>query len=131
MELRVIDAQAGHDWEPAAAMVMALMEDEDAADAAAAACAPAALLPGAMRTAARDGLTNPVLASAALDCAEAALMALPRLGADAVTRARTEDFVERHTARGRCPADERMDRWARTGSCFAGTQHEEDGGHAK
>ena len=131
MELRVIDAQAGHDWEPAAAMVAALMDDEHAADAAADACAPAASLSDAMRTAARDGLANPVLASAALDCAEAALAALPRLGADALTRDRTEDFIERYTARGRCPADERMDWWARTGSCFAGPEHEEDADHAK
>lgn len=130
MELRVIDAQAGHDWEPAAAVVAALMEDEHAADVAADACAPAASLSDAMRMAARDGLRNPVLASAALDCAGAALTALPRLGADAATRARTEDFIERYTARGRCPADEHMDRWARTGSCFAGPQHGEDGHYA-
>jgi len=130
MEIRVLDAQAGHDWEPAAAMVTALMEDEHAAHVAADACTRAALLPDAMGTAARGGLTNPVLSSAALDCAEAALTALPRLGADAATRARTEAFIERYTARGRCPAEERLEVWARTGSCFAGPQHEEEGDYA-
>ncbi|MDQ0620747.1 ergothioneine biosynthesis glutamate--cysteine ligase EgtA [Arthrobacter globiformis] len=130
MEIRVIDAQAGHDWEPVTAMVTALMDDELAADLAADACAPAASVPDPIRTAARDGLTNPVLAAAALGCAEAALTALPRLGADAATRARTEDFVERYAARGRCPADERLDLWQRTGSWFARPEHEEDADHA-
>jgi glutamate--cysteine ligase len=131
MEIRVIDAQAGPDWEPAAAIVAALMDDEHAADAVANACGPVALLSDAMGTAARDGLTNPVLAAAALDCAEAALTALPRLGVDAETCTRTEDFIERYMARGRCPADERMDRWARTGNYLAGPQHEEDGDYAR
>ncbi|MFE5836509.1 ergothioneine biosynthesis glutamate--cysteine ligase EgtA [Arthrobacter sp. NPDC056493] len=131
VEIRAIDAQAGHDWEAVTAMVVALVDDEQAADLAANACAPTASLPDAMRTAARDGLTNAVLASAALACAEAALTALPRLGADAATRARTEDFIERYTARGRCPAEERLDLWAQTGSFFAWPQHEEDGDYAK
>ncbi|MBT2547523.1 glutamate-cysteine ligase family protein [Arthrobacter sp. ISL-65] len=119
MELRVIDTQAGHDWEPVTAIVTALMDDEHASDLVADACAPLASLPDPMRTAAREGLTNSVLALAAQFCAEAALNALPRLGADVTTRSRAEDFIERNTARGRCPAQERLDLWRRTGSWFA------------
>jgi glutamate--cysteine ligase len=119
MELRVIDAQAGNDWEPVTAIVTALMDDEHAADLSADACAPLASMPDPVRTAAHQGLTNPALALAARSCAEAALNALPRLGADATTRSLAEGFVERNTARGRCPAQERLDRWRRTGSWFA------------
>ncbi|MGN7253235.1 ergothioneine biosynthesis glutamate--cysteine ligase EgtA [Arthrobacter sp. SAFR-014] len=118
MELRVIDAQAGDDWEPVTAIVTALMDDEHAADLAAEACAPLASLPDPMRTAAREGLANCALAVAARLCAEAALNALPRMRADATTRSRTEDFIERNTALGRSPAQERLDLWHRTGSWF-------------
>ncbi len=131
LEIRVIDAQAGSDWEPVTAMVTALMDDEHAADLAEEACAPVASLSDPIRTAARHGLADPLLASAALRCAEAALMALPRLGADAATRSRAEDFVDRYTARGRCPANERLDRWQRTGSYFGPSQYEEDRENAR
>ncbi|MCZ9880187.1 ergothioneine biosynthesis glutamate--cysteine ligase EgtA [Arthrobacter sp. B2a2-09] len=126
VEIRVIDAQAGSDWEPVTAIVTALMDDQRAADLAAEACAPLAPLSDPVRTAARHGLADPLLASAALDCAEAALMALSRSGADAATRSRTEEFVDRYTARGRCPADERLDRWQKTGSYFGTSAYEED-----
>ncbi|WP_338144887.1 ergothioneine biosynthesis glutamate--cysteine ligase EgtA [Cryobacterium lyxosi] len=125
MEIRVIDAQAGSDWESVTAMVTALMDDEHAADLAAEACAPVASLSNPLRTAARHALTNPVLASAAYGCAEAALMALPRLGVDAATRNRAEDFVDRFTARGRCPAEERLEVWRKTGSYFGPSEYEE------
>jgi len=131
LEIRVIDAQAGSDWEPVTAMVTALMDDEHAADLAEEACAPVASLPDPIRTAARHALADPVLASAALGCAEAALMALPRLGADAATRSRAEDFVDRYTARGRSPANERLDRWQNTGSYFGPSEYEEDRENAR
>jgi glutamate--cysteine ligase len=131
MEIRVIDAQAGSDWEPVTAMVAALMDDERAADLAEEVCAPLASLSGPIRTAARDALGDPVLALAALGCAEAALMALSRLGADAATRNRAEDFVDRYTARGLCPADERLDRWQRTGSYFGSAECEKGSENAR
>ncbi|WP_427174653.1 ergothioneine biosynthesis glutamate--cysteine ligase EgtA [Arthrobacter sp. 92] len=131
MEIRVIDAQAGSDWEPVTAMVTALMDDERAADLAAEACAPLASLSDPLRTAARDALADPLLASAALGCAEGALMALPRLGADAATRYRAEDFVDRYTARGRSPADEQLDRWERTGSYLDSAEYEESSENAR
>lgn len=131
MEIRVIDAQAGSDWEPVTAMVTALMDDEHAADLAAEACAPVASLPDPIRTAARHALADPLLATAALGCAEAALMALPRLGADAATRTRAEGFVDRYTARGRCPAEDRLDRWQRTGGYFGPSDYDEDRENAR
>ncbi len=118
LELRVIDTQAGSDWEVVAAMTTALVDDEPAADLAAEACDRLSTVPDPMSTAARDSLADPVFAEAALTCAEAALGALDRLGADAGTRSRVEAFVERYTVRARCPADDRVDLWRRTGSYF-------------
>ncbi|GAB3518384.1 ergothioneine biosynthesis glutamate--cysteine ligase EgtA [Arthrobacter monumenti] len=122
LELRVIDAQAGSDWEAVAAMTAALVDDERASDLAADACAALGSLPSPVSSAARDGLTDPVLAAAALACAEAALGALDRLGADSETVSRTEEFVERYTNRGRSPADDRVELWRRTGSYFDPTE---------
>lgn len=115
LELRVIDAQAGGDWEVPAAVVPALVEDARAADLAAEACAPVARLEDPLGTAAGQGLNHPVLAAAAAVCAEAALDAIPRLGADAATRLRVESFIDRYTAQGRSPSEERLDTWHRTG----------------
>ncbi|WP_334684418.1 ergothioneine biosynthesis glutamate--cysteine ligase EgtA [Arthrobacter sp. CAN_A6] len=115
LEIRVIDTQAGADWEAAAAITTALVDDERAADAAAEACAPVSALADPMTVAARLGLADPVLAQAGRRCAEAALDAMERLKADADTRSRVEAFLENYTARGRSPADQRIDDWRRTG----------------
>jgi glutamate--cysteine ligase len=115
LELRVLDTQAGDDWEVAAAVVTALLEDDTAADIADQVCEPVAELPEAMTVAARDALADPVLATAARTCVEAALDALPRLGVDHDTRALVASFADRHTTRGRCPANERLDDFERTG----------------
>ena len=115
LELRVIDAQAGADWEVATAVVVALVEDSQAAVIAAEACGNIPADAGSLLVAARDGLTSPDLAEAAMVCAEAACDALPRLGADPETQARVAAFVERHTARGLTPADISLAEWHRTG----------------
>nr|WP_081747330.1 ergothioneine biosynthesis glutamate--cysteine ligase EgtA [Arthrobacter sp. Br18] len=125
LEIRVIDAQAGSTWEAAAAITTALVEDERAADIAAEACTPVTALPDPMTVAARDGLADPVLAQAGLACAEAALDSLERLKADADTRFRVESFVEDYTARGRSPADQRIDDWRRTGRFSGPLQRKE------
>nr|WP_245192376.1 ergothioneine biosynthesis glutamate--cysteine ligase EgtA [Arthrobacter pigmenti] len=111
LEVRVIDAQAGGDWEVVAAVVVALVEDPQAAALAAEACRD---LPS-LRIAARDGLSDPSLAQAALTCADAVWDALPRLGVDPETRARVATFIERYAARGRSPADACLAEWRRTG----------------
>ena len=115
LELRVIDAQAGGDWEVVAAVVTALVEDPPAAALAAEACRNIPAGAGALRRAARDGLADPELARAALVCAQAVLDALPRLGADQETRMRVETFIDNYTARGLSPADVSLASWRRTG----------------
>ncbi|WP_162149375.1 glutamate-cysteine ligase family protein [Arthrobacter sp. Br18] len=115
LEIRVIDAQSGSDWEAAAAITTALVEDELAAATAAEACAPVAALADPMTAAARDGLADPVLGRAGWLCAEAALDAMDRLNADTGTKSRVEAFIEQYAARGRSPADQRIDDWRRTG----------------
>lgn len=115
LELRVIDAQAGGGWEVPAAVVPALVEDPRAADLAAEACGCLTQLEDPLAAAAREGLGHPVLAAAAAVCAEAALDALPRRGADPATRTRVESFIDRYTAQGRSPSDERLEAWHRTG----------------
>jgi glutamate--cysteine ligase len=115
LEIRVVDTQAGADWEVAVAVVAALTEDERAAGQAAEACAQLDELPSPMLLAARDGMSHPAVADVAEVCAKAAQDALPGLGADDETRARVAAFIDRYTAVGRCPADDRLDSWARTG----------------
>ena len=65
--------------------------------------------------AASSALAFPDLADAARECFAAALDALPAAGADDDTVAAVEEFVDRYVARGRCPADDRLDEWAATG----------------
>jgi glutamate--cysteine ligase len=102
LELRMIDALPGPYWPVPIAVVAALIEDPLAADAAAEAAEPAA---GRWREAARDALTDPVLARAARRCFEAARDALPRLGAEALVPL-VDGYAERFVERGRCPADD-------------------------
>ncbi|MDJ0458009.1 ergothioneine biosynthesis glutamate--cysteine ligase EgtA [Arthrobacter sp. NQ7] len=125
LELRVIDAQEGADWEAATAVVTALMEDPQAAEAADVACAALEGRAGIAEGAARDGLENPMLAAAARACADAVLAALPRFGADRATIDRVGGFLEKYTLRGRSPADERLDHWHRTGSFFLPSSQEQ------
>jgi glutamate--cysteine ligase len=102
LELRMIDALPEPYWPVPIAVVTALIEDPLAADLAAEAAEPVA---DRWHEAARDALTDPALARAARRCFEAALDALPRLGAAALVPLVT-DYADRYVARGRCPADE-------------------------
>lgn len=115
LEVRVIDAQAGDDWEVPVAMVAALVDDVRAAAVAAEAYAALDELPDPMAAASHGGLRSRPLAEAARLCAKAAEEALPHLGADRATRDRVADFVNRYTAAGRMPADDRLDEFRRTG----------------
>ena len=92
------------------AVTAALLQDAEAADRAAVAAAP---VTRCWADAARDGLTHPGLAAAARGCFAAALDALPRVGADAGTVAAVAAWQDRYVSRGRCPADDRLDAWAR------------------
>ncbi|MFF0430942.1 ergothioneine biosynthesis glutamate--cysteine ligase EgtA [Streptomyces sp. NPDC004327] len=115
LELRMIDAQSGRDgWMVPVAVTTALFEDPVAAEAAERAVAPLAALAGPApaprnplwRVAARDGLTDPALRTAARAVFAAALEALPRIGAGAEVTGAVAAFHERYVLRGACPADE-------------------------
>jgi len=114
-EVRYVDAQAGADWPVVPAVLWALLDDPAAADQAAAATEPLCHDRSAADRAAWDALADPRLAKAARICFEAAVGALDRVGAAAL-RPVVERYVERYVDRGRSPADERLDRWRRTGS---------------
>ncbi|KWX01598.1 hypothetical protein LI90_2630 [Carbonactinospora thermoautotrophica] len=119
LELRVIDAQDGDGWLVPLAVTTALMEDPRAADAALAATERlgaerlgAKARDGALLLhAARWGLCDPALATAARACFAAAYAALPRLGAGPETTAAVARFLDRYVERGRCPADDRLEDW--------------------
>ncbi|HEY0542530.1 MAG TPA: ergothioneine biosynthesis glutamate--cysteine ligase EgtA [Actinoallomurus sp.] len=102
LELRMIDAVPEPYWPVPIAIVAALIDDPLAADLAAEAAEPAA---DRWREAARDGLTDPVLARAARRCFEAARDALPRMGAKALVSI-VDAYADRYVTRGRCPADD-------------------------
>jgi len=109
MELRMVDALPEPWWRVPGAVATALLDDPAAAAEARAATAPTARL---WRQAARLGLSHPALAASARRCFNAAIAALPRLGADPETQAACATFFDRFVARGRCPADDVLDRWA-------------------
>ncbi|MFV0132415.1 ergothioneine biosynthesis glutamate--cysteine ligase EgtA [Streptomyces sp. HMX87] len=119
LELRMIDAQPGDDgWIVPLAVTAALFDDPEAAETAYRAVKPLAErahgLPAPhnplWRDAARTGLADPELRETAVTCFEAALGALPRIGATTEVTAAVTAYLERYVARGRCPADDLLDR---------------------
>ncbi|MZD08024.1 ergothioneine biosynthesis glutamate--cysteine ligase EgtA, partial [Streptomyces sp. SID5785] len=100
------------------AVTTALFDDAQAAETAYRAVKPlaerAAEAPAPhnplWQDAARLGLADPELREAAAACFTAALDALPRLGADGEVRQAVADFTHRYVLRGRCPADDLLDR---------------------
>jgi glutamate--cysteine ligase len=119
LELRMIDAQPGDDgWIVPLAVTAALFDDAEAAETAYRTVKPLAERagsPAAPRNplwiaAARAGLTDPELREAAVACFAAAAEALPRIGASAEVRDAVAEFTDRYVARGRCPADDILDR---------------------
>ncbi|WAZ25636.1 ergothioneine biosynthesis glutamate--cysteine ligase EgtA [Streptomyces cinnabarinus] len=119
LELRMIDAQPGEDgWIVPLAVTAALFDDPQAAETAYRAVKPlserARPLPAPHNPlwtdAARDGLTDPELHEAAVVCFAAALEALPRMGAAPEVTAAVAAYRDRYIARGRCPADDLLDR---------------------
>jgi glutamate--cysteine ligase len=111
LELRVIDALPDDLWPVAVAVVAALVEDPQAADAARDAVAG---LDGHHYRAARDALADRDLGRAAERCFVAALAALPRIGADSALVAQVDDYADRYVATGRTPADDLLDDWQRS-----------------
>jgi glutamate--cysteine ligase len=103
LELRVIDSLPDPWWRVAVAVTTAILDDREVARVAWAAARETA---GRWREAARFGLADPRLGSAARQVYLAVLPALARLRVDPVTTAAAEDFYERFVARGRSPADD-------------------------
>ncbi|MEU9190362.1 ergothioneine biosynthesis glutamate--cysteine ligase EgtA [Streptomyces sp. NPDC048484] len=133
LELRMIDAQPGDDgWIVPLAVTAALFDDPEAAETAYRTVKPLAERAGSLpapcnplwTTAARSGLADPELREAAVTCFAAAADALPRIGASAEVRKAVADFTDRYVARGRCPADDLLDRAADTGHPHHGSLHD-------
>ncbi|GGN71879.1 hypothetical protein GCM10010112_39540 [Actinoplanes lobatus] len=109
LELDVADHQPGDGWRIVAAVTSILLDDPRAATEAADATAHLAGEPALWERAARDALTDPVLAAAARDCFLAAYAGLARQGVSRELRDAVADFTERYVYRGRCPADDVLD----------------------
>ncbi|WP_326597299.1 ergothioneine biosynthesis glutamate--cysteine ligase EgtA [Streptomyces sp. NBC_01803] len=118
LELRMIDAQPGDDgWIVPLAVAAALMDDPVAAGAAFDATEPLTgrggpfPRPDLWLRAARAGPADPALGPAVRTCLAAAEAALARDPACAEVRRAVGDFADRYAARGRCPADDLLDRF--------------------
>jgi glutamate--cysteine ligase len=111
LELRMIDAQPGEGWIVPVALVAALAEDPIAAAAAMAAAEPVwqCPAPSPWLRAARHGLADAVLATAATQCFDAAAASLARCHAPPHIQDAVMGFAERYVRRGRCPADDVLD----------------------
>ncbi|MFF3483171.1 ergothioneine biosynthesis glutamate--cysteine ligase EgtA [Streptomyces sp. NPDC002701] len=138
LELRMIDAQPGDDgWIVPLAVTAALFDDPEAAETAYRTVKPLAERAGSSpaphnplwTAAARSGLADPELREAAVVCFAAAADALPRIGASAGVRRAVAEFTDRYVARGRCPADDLLDRFAGdgTGHPYDGTERRPHG----
>lgn len=119
LELRMIDAQPGEDgWLVPLAVTAALFDDPAASETAYRAVKALADTAGReptprnplWRKAARHGLSDPELYAAAVTCFAAAREALPRLGAPSRVLDAVDEFTARYVGRGRCPADDLLDR---------------------
>jgi glutamate--cysteine ligase len=121
LELRAVDAQPGEGWRVVVALVAALLDDRPARAVATAAATEARRALGdppeaagpaggwgspAMRVAARDAMTDPVLRRAGMTFVATAVGVLTRAGQPELA-AEVEAFGERYPARHRCPADDR------------------------
>ncbi len=109
LELRMLDSVPEPWWRVATAVSAVLIQDPAVSSALASQLAPAR---DRWIPAARDGLSDPVLGSAARACFDVALDVMRTGIADPTTVDATERFVDDYVARGRCPADDRLDAWA-------------------
>ena len=117
LELRMIDAQRGDDWQVPVLLVGALLDDPVAARAAYRATAPlmdaadgGEVPPWAIwRRAARFGPADPLIGASVRACFEAASASLARSGTPEGLRNAVAGFARRYPERGRCPADDLLD----------------------
>src|SRR5439155_18002443 len=112
LELRMFDMLPEPWWRAPAAIAPALLHGADVGARAWEIAAPVADM---WTEAARYGLNHPQLASAASRCFE---LALDALDCDADTQRTAAAFVDRYTARGRSPADDRLTEYTTTGELY-------------
>lgn len=110
LELDVVDRQPGAGWRIPVAVTAALMDDPRAAVQVLTATEPLRTVPGLWERAADAGLTDPQLGAAARACFLAAYEALARQGVSRELRDAVAAFIDRYVMRGRCPADDVLDR---------------------
>ena len=110
LEISVADRQPGHGWAVPAAVVTTLIEDPLAAAEALVATAGLAGAPRLWERAAGDALADPELAAAARSLFLSAYAALARRGAPRPVRDAVGGYLERYVLRGRCPADDLIER---------------------
>jgi glutamate--cysteine ligase len=112
LELRMFDTLPTPFWHVATAVTCVLLDDERAAEEVTAAVADTKDL---WVDAAQLGLGHPAIAASADRLFRIAIEALERNDADPATVDVTTAYFDRWTARGRCPADDRLDAWRRDG----------------
>lgn len=116
-EIRYIDALPTPFWHVAAAVAYAAIVHPDAR-ARIGAVLDATGADELWVDAAQLGLGHPALEVAARTSFASARSALPELGvSDAITEL-VDSYVDRWVVRARCPADDRLDVWRRTGELF-------------
>lgn len=115
LELRMIDSLPRPWWRVPVAVASALVYDAEAGEAAAQAAWDTA---GLWVAASRAGLAHGALAASARACFRIALESLVRTGAGRATIDAVAGFIDRYVDQGRCPADDVLDHWLRTGGCF-------------
>ena len=106
LELRFLDALPAPWWQAAAAVTAAVMNDDETALVAERACRDFAVA-SAWSRAESCGLRDPALAAAARVVLHAVPSALARIGASRLIDP-VDEFTERFTYRGRCPADDAL-----------------------
>lgn len=114
LELRMLDALPTPFWHVAAAVITALLDDPDGGAAAEEAATKSA---GLWTDAAQLGMGHPAIAEVASTVFSLALDVLDRSG-DEATAAICRTYYDKWVARGRCPADDRLDAWRTTGELF-------------
>jgi len=115
LELRMFDALPDPAWKVAVAVAGALLTDTGRADAVTAAAAPSADL---WVDAAQLGLGHRVLARSARAVMALARQSLAERGVATEIQDLVADYDERWVARGRSPADDRLDAWRVDGELF-------------
>ncbi|MFI5934498.1 glutamate-cysteine ligase family protein [Actinoplanes sp. NPDC051494] len=110
LEIDVADRQPGAGWRVPVAVISALLDDPRAAVQALGATEALRGQPHLWQRAAHDSLGDPALAAAAKACFVSAYEALTRQGVSRDLRDAVAAFTERYVLRGRCPADDVLDR---------------------